>query len=64
MALVERALSEAELDLSFEALLALGRKNPQGLSVLSKTFFERICSQLEGSATEKNGGQGQSQGQR
>ncbi|CAN0021042.1 unnamed protein product, partial [Laminaria digitata] len=43
LGLVERALSEAELDLSFEALLGLGREAPQGLPMLAGTFFERMC---------------------
>ncbi|CAM9266848.1 unnamed protein product, partial [Scytosiphon promiscuus] len=45
LALVERALSDAELDLSFEALLGLGREAPQGLPTLAATFFERMCCQ-------------------
>ena len=45
LALVERALSDAELDLSFEALLGLGREAPHGLTTLAGTFFERMCSQ-------------------
>lgn len=45
LGLVERALSDAELDLSFEALLGLGREVPQGLTTLAGTFFERMCCQ-------------------
>lgn len=50
LGLVERALSEAELDLSFEALLGLGREAPQGLPMLAGTFFERMCGGSGGSA--------------
>lgn len=45
LGLVERALSEAELDLSFEALLGLRREAPMGWPTLSRTFFHRMCSQ-------------------
>ena len=50
LGLVERALSDAELDLSFEALLGLGREAPQGLTTLAGTFFERMCCQDGGAA--------------
>lgn len=52
LGLVERALSEAELDLSFEALLGLGREAPQGLPMLAGTFFERMCGGGGGSAQD------------
>ena len=52
LGLVERALSEAELDLSFEALLVLGREAPQGLPMLAGTFFERMCGGGGGSARD------------
>lgn len=55
LGLVERALSDAELDLSFEALLTLGRDTPQGLPTLSRTFFERICCKHEGPTGQSNG---------
>lgn len=45
LGLVERALSETELDLSFEALLGLRRETPQGWPTLARTFFERMCCQ-------------------
>lgn len=52
---MERALSDSELDLSFEALLTLGRDTPQGLSTLSRTFFERICCKHEGPTVPGDG---------
>lgn len=45
LGLVERALSEAELDLSFEALLGLRKETPRGWPMLARTFFQRLCSQ-------------------
>lgn len=51
LALVERAVSTAELDSSFQALLGLGREAPEGLAALAGTFFERMCCQGGGPAT-------------
>lgn len=55
LGLVESALSDAELDLSFEALLGLGRDAPQGLTTLAGTFFNLMCCQDGATSGTGNG---------
>ncbi|CAM9280371.1 unnamed protein product, partial [Discosporangium mesarthrocarpum] len=49
-ALVERALSHQEADLSFEALLNLRRDTPQGWTIIARTFFHLMCEELRGTS--------------